>query len=80
MHEIDDAVVQGGKIVLSHLPFADGQHVRVIIAETDVTAAARMSIHDVRRQLKGGVERFDNPFEPMIPSEQWEMLKSAPNS
>ena len=35
MHQIDDAVVQGGRIVLDHLPFADGQHVRVIVAEQD---------------------------------------------
>ena len=74
MHEINDAIVQGGKIVLSQLPFADGQHVRIIVTET-TTADQRLSIQEVRRILQGGVERFDDPFEPMIPSESWEMLK-----
>jgi hypothetical protein len=74
MHEINDVIVQDGKIVLSHLPFADGQHVRVVVAEADVPRP-RMSIQEIREILKGGVERFDDPFEPMIPSENWEMLK-----
>ena len=74
MHEINDAVVQGGKIVLSHLPFADGQHVRVTVAEAH-ESCQRMSIQKVRESLRGGVERFEEPFEPMIPSENWEMLK-----
>jgi hypothetical protein len=75
MHQIDDAVVRDGKIVLSDLPFADGQHVRVIVAERELDAMRRIPIADVRRQLKGGVERFEEPFEPMIPSGDWEMLK-----
>ncbi|MBA3777139.1 MAG: hypothetical protein H0X11_11980 [Betaproteobacteria bacterium] len=61
--------------MLSHLPFADGQRVRVIVAESDAAPVGRLSIEDVRRQLKGGVERFDDPCEPMIPSGDWEMLK-----
>ena len=36
---------------------------------------SRMSIDEVRRLLKDGVERFEDPFEPMIPTEHWEMLK-----
>nr|MBA2707343.1 hypothetical protein [Gemmatimonadaceae bacterium] len=56
-------------------PFADGQRVRVIVAESDAAPVGRLSIEDVRRQLKGGVERFDDPCEPMIPSGDWEMLK-----
>jgi hypothetical protein len=89
MHQVDDAIVRDGSIVLSHLPFADGQHVRVIIAErgalagraaaaADAPAVApvgRLSIHDVRRQLAGGVEGLDDPGEPMIPEGDWEMLK-----
>ena len=75
MHQIDDAIVRGGKIVLSDLPFADGQHVRVIVSESDLPPVRRLSIEEVRRKLKGGVERFDDPFEPMIPTGDWEMLK-----
>jgi hypothetical protein len=74
MHEINDAIVKDGTIVLSHLPFPDGQHVRIVVAEAD-GPAKRISIQRVRELLMGGVERFDEPFEPMIPSENWEMLK-----
>lgn len=74
MHRIDDAVVHGGKLVLSHLPFADGQRVRVIVAENGALGK-KLSIADVRSQLNGGVEGFDDPFEPMIPPTDWDMLK-----
>jgi hypothetical protein len=75
MHRIDDAIVRGGRIVLSDLPFAEGQRVRVIVAEHDAPAPQTLSIEDVRRQLRGGVVRFDDPFEPMIPADHWEMLR-----
>lgn len=75
MHQINDAIVKGGQVVLSNLPFADGQHVRVVIEEANAQSAKGVSIDEVRRLLKGGVERFDDPFEPMIPDESWEMLK-----
>jgi hypothetical protein len=75
MHRISDAIVNGGKVVLSDLPFPDGQHVRVVVEEADADLANRVSIDEVRRLLEGGVERFDDPFEPMIPPESWEMLK-----
>ena len=70
MHEINDAIVQDGKLVLSHLPFADGQRVKVTVSEL-----GKLPIGQVRELLKGGVERSDAPFEPMIPDSSWEMLK-----
>ena len=75
MHQINDAVVMDGKLVLSDLPFAEGQHVRIVVAEADQPLTTMVSIHEIRRLLSGGVERFDDPFEPMIPQESWEMLK-----
>jgi len=75
MHRINDAIVSGGKIVLSDLPFAEGQHVQIIVAEIGAPAAGRASIDDVRLALRGGVERFDGPFEPLIPAENWDMLE-----
>jgi hypothetical protein len=75
MHQINDAIVKGGKLELSHLPFADGQHVRILVTEKDAQPAIRRSIHEIRQLLKGGVERFDDPTQPMIPDDRWEMLK-----
>ena len=59
--------------MLSDLPFAEGQHVEVVVAEKEVTKKA--SIQEVRSALRGSIERYDDPFEPMIPPESWEMLK-----
>jgi hypothetical protein len=75
MHQINDAIVTGGKIVLSNLPFPDGQHVRIVVAEMESQAAKKIPIAEVRKLLKGGVEHFDDPFAPLIPVEDWEMLK-----
>jgi hypothetical protein len=75
MYQVDDAIVRGGKIVLSDLPFPEGQHVRVVVAELNGESAKRLDIQEVRRLLGGSVERFDDPFEPSIPPEDWEMLK-----
>ncbi len=73
MHQIDNAIVRGGTLVLSDLPFAEGQHVRILVAPVDVQLEQRSSIDEICRLLKGGVERFDDPFEPLIPLESWEM-------
>jgi hypothetical protein len=76
MHRINDAIVKDGKLILSNLPFADGEHVRIVVDKAIVLPAAKTaSIAQIRKMLKGGVERFDNPCEPMIPTETWEMLK-----
>ncbi len=73
MHRIHNAVVQGGKLVLSDLPFPDGQHVEIIVAELDEVVPGRASIEQVRRALRGGVERYDESFEPMIPPDAWKL-------
>lgn len=75
MHQIDDAIVREGRLVLSNLPFAEGQHVRIFVAELDVPPLKKASIGEIRQLLKAGVERFDDPFGPMIPVENWELLK-----
>ncbi len=75
MHEINYAIVHDGKIVLSQLPFAEGQRVRVVVSGIEGPLPQRRSIQQVRELLRGGIERFDDPFEPMIPSESWEMMK-----
>jgi hypothetical protein len=69
--QIADVIVRDGQVELPRLPFADGQHVRITI---DALPPTR-NIHEVRELLKNGVERFDEPFEPMIPTDSWEMQK-----
>lgn len=75
MVRIDDAVVRDGSLVLAHLPFHDGQRVTVVINEVDSNPATRRTIEEVRRLLRGRVRQFDEPFEPMIPTDSWDALK-----
>jgi hypothetical protein len=67
MQHIHDAIVRGRKLVISDLPFAEGQRVHIVVAEAQ--SAKTASIHDIRRLLKSGVEHFENPFESLIPLE-----------
>ena len=73
VHRISETVVHRGQITLTDLPFANGQRVQVTI--TDVPAEKCRSIGEVRQLLRGGVERYDDPTEPAIPIDSWEMLK-----
>jgi len=75
MHRINDVVVKDGKLTLSNLPFAEGQHVQVIVSELEALPRERATIGEVRAALRGCVERYDDPFEPAIPIDNWEMLK-----
>jgi hypothetical protein len=72
MHKINDVIVQDGKVVLSHLPFHDGQHVQIVVTEVE-SASPKLSIAEVRKALQGKVERFVDPTDPMIPDDSWEM-------
>ena len=75
MHRINDAIVRGGKLFLADLPFAEGQRVTVVLDEVDSRSAETRSIEEIRELLRGGVERFDDPLEPMVPADRWEMLR-----
>jgi hypothetical protein len=72
-HHVEQAVVRGHQLILSDLPFADGNRVDVTLTES--SGEARRSIDEIRALLRGGVEKFDDPFEPMIPTDAWEMFK-----
>ncbi len=76
MYQVQDAVVRGGQVVIDGLPFQDGQHVRVSVTTVaDDPAPIKRSIAEVQRLLAGSVDRFDDPTEPMIPLDSWEMLR-----
>jgi len=72
-HWVEQATVHGGRVVLSGLPIPDGERVQVIV--TDLPQQQSRDIREVRRLLRGGVERYDDPFEPHISMDSWEMLR-----
>jgi hypothetical protein len=47
----------------------------VQIVVTDLPDKQKRTVAEVRQLLRGGVLRYDNPFEPCIPDNSWEMLK-----
>lgn len=73
MQHVGQAVVHGGQVTLSGLDLPDGERVEVIVTQLPVQQTR--TIGEVRQLLSGSVERFDDPFEPLIPTGQWEMLK-----
>jgi len=68
---VEQAQVRGGQVVISGLPMPDGK-VDVIVSDAH---PARRNINEVRGLLRGGVERYDETFEPVISPDAWEMLK-----
>jgi predicted DNA-binding antitoxin AbrB/MazE fold protein len=76
IQRISEAVVQGGQVVLNNLPMKDGERVQVIV--TQLEEGKKRSITEIRKILGGSVNRYDQPFELMIPEKDWEMLKGSP--
>ena len=75
MHEFNDIIVRDGKLLLPDLPYPDGKHVRVVVTEPDLSTRQRLPIAKVREILKGCVTQHAELTEPMIPEQDWEMLK-----
>ena len=58
-----------GTLTLDHLPFQAGQRVEVIVA------AISAAVPEDDFPLRGSVLRYDDPFGPACPLEDWEALK-----
>jgi hypothetical protein len=71
-YKIRSIVMADGSIVLKGLPFSVGKSVEVIVLD-DVSAQESANPPDERwKSLQGSVTRYDDPFEPAIPSLRWE--------
>jgi hypothetical protein len=73
MQHIGQAVVHGGQVTLSGLDLPDGQRVEVII--TQIPERQTRTIAEIHQLIGGAVVRYDDPFEPAISPDSWEMLK-----
>jgi hypothetical protein len=70
------AIIEKGQLVVPNLPFAEGQAVRFVVCEDGPSPKQKKApIAWVRQQLAGSVSHFEDPTEPMIPPDSWEMLK-----
>lgn len=67
---IRTTVREDGTLVVDRLPFHAGQTVDVTVAEQEESAAAT-----ARYPMRGSVLRYENPFEPACPADDWEVLR-----
>jgi hypothetical protein len=71
-HKLAATLKQDGTILLEGLPFHAGETVEIIILEQSKVEETVLSSN---RPLTGSVLRYDDPFEPAVPAEEWEVLK-----
>ena len=66
-----EAIMQSnGRVILDGLPFEEGKQVEIIVLDTNGNATATQL-----NPLKGSVLRYDDPFGPACPAEDWEVLR-----
>lgn len=73
-------IAKGGVLILNNLPFADDAEVEVIVQrQPEGSVKMELDPNDLSRPalnnpLKGTVIWYHDPFEPVIPEEDWEMF------
>lgn len=70
-HKVETTIDKNGQLVLTGLPFKPGDTVEVIVLERPV---AQLEANPYPLKDKQPY-RYDNPFEPAVPPEEWEALQ-----
>ncbi len=73
-YKIRSIVMADGSIVIKGLPFSAGKSVEVIVLDDVSTQTADPDL-ERWKSLQGSVTRYDDPFEPAIPLEDWDVLQ-----
>ena len=77
-YKVEAVLAEDGTLVLQGLPFQTGAAVEVIILERSSyqqSETSTLSPDSNQYPLRGTVIRYDDPFEPAVPVEDWEALK-----
>lgn len=70
-HKIETVVQTDGTLMLEKLPFKKGDNVEVIILGQQTESQTNNPY-----PLRGATPyRYDDPFEPLVPIEDWEAMK-----
>ncbi len=72
-HKIEAVLSEDGTLVLQGLPFRAGEAVEVIILESRTPPS--VPGHSPEFPLQGTVLYYDEPFEPAVSPEDWDVLK-----
>lgn len=67
---IETTIQRNGCVILNDLPFEDGKQVEIIVLDIN----GKGTLPTVN-PLKGTLLKYDDPFEPAVPIEDWEVLK-----
>ncbi|MEH2235856.1 hypothetical protein [Nostoc sp.] len=70
-HRIETKLTKNGTLILENLPFQAGEAVEIIILETQ-TRPQEANLYPLRGKQ---TYRYDDPFEPAVPLEDWEVLQ-----
>lgn len=71
-HKIEAVLSENGTLVLEGLPFRAGEAVEVIILERPQPQRVSSSSEF---PLQGTVLFYNDPFEPAVPPEDWDVLQ-----
>lgn len=69
-HRVESVVEPNGRVLLENLPFEEGKTVEIIVLETNEKETVFQ-----KNPIKGALLKYDNPFEPACPPEDWEALQ-----
>ncbi|QLE57669.1 hypothetical protein [Nostoc sp. TCL26-01] len=70
-HRIETTLTEDGTLVIKDLPFHAGEAVEIIILESH-THPPKANPYPLRGKQP---YRYDDPFEPAVPLEDWEALQ-----
>lgn len=59
------------KVQIDDVPFDDGQEVEIIITVRNKND----DDYKLKDSLKGSVVKYDNPYDPVLTSDDWKLLK-----
>lgn len=83
-HELKAVIGANGSLNLHGLPFAEGEEVQVIVLDkssseattgNDDSVAADAANHKNLFPYHGLPYRYEDPFEPAAPPEEWEVYR-----
>jgi hypothetical protein len=74
-HKVEIILTESGTLTLKGLPFQAGEAVEVIILSSQSEAEKASVPPSNLMPLRGTVKSYDEPSEPAIASEDWEVLK-----
>jgi hypothetical protein len=68
-HRIETTLTENGTLLLKDLPFTAGESVEIIVIKIP-SCPPQSNLYP----LRGTVYRYDDPFGPATPVEDWEVL------